>query len=472
MTSAKSITRNFSIQLIGKILSVLIGLACVAVITRALGAHAYGEYTTAITFLQMFGVVVDFGLTLTLIVMISEHGADEEKIVGNFFGLRLVSGFLFFSLAPLTVLTLPWSQTIDNAVLVGAFAYFLMGGATMLIGVFQRHESMWRAALAETLNRIFLLAFVCIAAYLSFGVVGMIVASVIANAIWLFLMMRFARPFVRVVPRFETNEWLRIIARSWPIAISIIFNLLYLKGDVLFLAYFRDQSEVGFYGMAYRIIDVMTALPTMFMGLALPGLVAAWSAGNKIEFKMRVARIFDLFAMAVVPVIVGTQLIAEDLTVLIAGQEFARSGEVLRLLIFALVGVFTGTLFGHLVVAINRQKIMTWGYAAVAIISIAGYYLFIPRYGMWGAVWVTLTSEFLIGIITFALVAVVSGVKPRAITTLKSILAAAIMYFFISQISHTNVVVELCAGALVYLLSLVALRAITISQIKSIIPSK
>ncbi|MDG1949839.1 MAG: oligosaccharide flippase family protein, partial [bacterium] len=132
MTSARSLASNFSIQLFGKGLSVLVGLASVAILTRVLGATAFGEYTTATTFLQMFGVVVDFGLTLTMIVMISESGVDEERMVGNFFGLRLISGFILFSLAPLTVLALPWGPVVQQAVFVGALAYFLMGGATML----------------------------------------------------------------------------------------------------------------------------------------------------------------------------------------------------------------------------------------------------------------------------------------------------------------------------------------------------
>src|SRR3989338_3847269 len=88
MSTAKSIASNFSIQLLGKGVSVLVGLISIALITRALGTHAFGEYTTAITYLQMFGVLVDFGLTLTLIVMISKTGIDEERVVGNFFGLR------------------------------------------------------------------------------------------------------------------------------------------------------------------------------------------------------------------------------------------------------------------------------------------------------------------------------------------------------------------------------------------------
>ncbi|MFA4845325.1 MAG: flippase, partial [Patescibacteria group bacterium] len=428
MASSRSIASNFSIQLIGKVLSVLIGLVSVAIITRALGTYAFGEFTTATTYLQMFATVVDFGLTLTLIVMISENGVDEQRIVGNFFGLRLLSGFILFSLAPLTVILFPWSDVVKQAVLVGALGYFLMGGATMLLGVFQRHESLWRAAVAELVNRGVLLILVAVFALTTPTVITMMIASVIANLVWLLLMIRFAKPFVTVRPLFEWEQWKKIIARSWPIAVSIIFNLLYLKGDILFLAYFRDSSEVGLYGMSYRIIEVLTVLPVMFMGLVLPSLVASWSAGHRDEFRARVTKTFDVFAMAVIPVVIGAQLVATELTVMIAGAEFAPAGQVLQLLVLALAGVFFGALYGHLIVAINRQRMMISGYLGVAVISITGYLLLIPDYGMWGAVLVTLVSEGLIALITFLVVYRVTGSLPNLKVTLKSLIAGGVMY--------------------------------------------
>ncbi len=471
MTTARSIASNFSVQLVGKILSILIGLLSVAILTRALGTEAFGEYTTAVTYLQMFGVVVDFGLTLTLIVMISKPGIDEERIVGNFFGLRLVSGLVMFSLAPLTVLALPWSSTTQTAVLVGALAYFLMGGASMLIGIFQRHESMWHVAVAELVNRAVLLSLTVFFALTSAGVVEMVAAMVIANAVWLMLMIQFASPFVKIRARFEWSQWMLILTQSWPIAISIIFNLLYLKGDILFLAYFKNQTEVGLYGAAYRILEVMTVLPTMLMGLVLPSLVAMWSAGRVEEFRTRSARIFDVFALVVVPVVVGAQLTSTELMALIAGKEFAAAGPILTWLILALIGVFLGTLYGHLVVAVNKQRIMIWGYVFVAIIAIIGYLIYIPIYGMWGAVAVTLVSETLIALITFLVVYRTSGSLPSLSTLFKAIAASGVMYLALVKLD-VPVLVDLLVGIIVYAASLFTLRAVTLKDLKALLPTR
>lgn len=468
MTSARSIASNFTIQLLGKGLSVLIGLVSVAILTRVLGTTAFGEYTTATTFLQMFGVVVDFGLTLTMVVMISEKNIDEEAIVGNFFGLRLVSGFLLFSLAPLTILAFPYGTVVQQAVLVGALAYFFMGGATMLVGIFQKYESMWRVAIAETLNRAVLLGLITLFTFISPGVVEMMIASVVANFIWLIVMMRLAKPFVHVKPKFEWNTWKAILQRSWPIAVSIIFNLLYLKGDILFLAYFRDQAEVGLYGVSYRIIDVLTVVPVMFMGLILPSLVNAWSNKDLDTFRHRVQQTFNVFALAVIPIIIGAQTTSTELIELIAGDKYLEAGPVLAILILALIGVFFGALYGHLIVAINKQKVMTWGYIAVAVIAIAGYFAVIPTYGMWGAVAVTLLSEALIAIITFLVVHKHAKTLPSLTTTFKALLAGGVMYLVLTQL-NTHVLIDILLGGIIYVVGIFALRAVTIKELTSML---
>ena len=47
---------------------------------------------------------------------------------------------------------------------------------------------------------------------------------------------------------FDWQIWKKIIIKMWPIAISIICNVVYLKGDTLLLSIFRSQTEVGLYG--------------------------------------------------------------------------------------------------------------------------------------------------------------------------------------------------------------------------------
>ena len=95
MSIAKKVAHNSAIHIAGKGLSTFLGLIVVALITRYLGTEGYGNYITVITYLTFFGILADFGLVLVTTQMISEHKADEKRIINNLFTLRFFSALIF-----------------------------------------------------------------------------------------------------------------------------------------------------------------------------------------------------------------------------------------------------------------------------------------------------------------------------------------------------------------------------------------
>lgn len=472
MSVGHTLSKNFALQAAGKAVSVVLGLVMIGILTRALGPEGYGAFTTASTYLQFFGVIVDFGLTLTLLVMISEQGADEAKVAGNVLGLRLFSAAILFALAPLLALPIPWSTDIKWAIGVGALAYFLMAGSTMLVGIYQKHGVIARAAAAEVASRVLLVALTALLAWMGAGLTAMFAALVVANALWLALSVRLARPFVRLRPLMDFAVWRATLSRSWPIALSILFNLVYLKGDVLILSLLRTQEEVGFYGVAYRFLDVFTALPAMFMGLLLPSLVADWTAGKKDEFRRHVNRTFDLFALAIAPMVAGGIAIAPMLIALVAGAGFDEAAPALAVLMLATPGIFLGALYGHAVVGIGKQKAMVWGYAMTAVVTTIAYFYAIPRWGILGAAWATVISETFMLALTFFMVLRTSGARPRLAVTLKATVAAIAMYALLKMLPPMGAFLSVAVGAACYAALVLALRAITTDDLRALIPHR
>lgn len=470
MSIMRDVAGNYFIQAGGRVLSVILGFVSIAILTRTLGQTGFGEWTTAITFLTLFGVLVDFGLTLTLIQMIAPKGADEENIVGNFFGLRLVSGFMFFGLAPIAVLALPYPTPVKLAVALGAFGFLFMSASGMLGGIFQKHLIMWRFAVAELINRAVLLILIAVFAFLGFGLQAMVIALVLANFVWLIATIILAKPYVTIRPKFDLSVWKNALSQSWPIALSVMFNLMYLKGDIIILAFFREQAEVGLYGVAYKVVEVLTALPVMFMGLMLPTLTRFWTSGEKGEFRNHVQKTFDFFAITVIPIVIGAQVVADAITIFIGGAEYEASGPVLRILAFAMIGVFFGALYGHTIVAINKQKIMALGYAITAAITVVGYFIFVPEYGMYGAAYMTLISEVLITLMTFFVVFKHAKTKPNLLITSKAVASSAIMYAVLVVLPETHVLIDVTIGAVVYITTLVGFGGVKLSTIKSYLP--
>jgi O-antigen/teichoic acid export membrane protein len=453
----RSLAQNTALQVAGKALSTLFGVLTIAILTRALGTAGYGELTTALTFLSLFAVVVDFGLTLTTTAMISDQPAKEEKILGNLVALRVVSAVAFLSLAPIAVIFFPYSSVIKLAVAIGAISYFFGTTAQMLIGVYQKRLAMKRAIAAELINRAVVLIGAVIAYYIGLSVTNVMWILVLGNGLQLAAMIGLAKNFVRLRPQIDWMVWREIIARSWPIGASIFFNLIYMRGDILVLSLYVPQEQIGIYGAAYKVIDVITSVPVMYMGLALPILVAAWAGTNRRRFVELLQDSFDFFAIFALPIAFGCVALGIPMMRLVAGDEFAVSGAVLSVLGPAAAVVFFGALSGHAVVALQQQKKMVWGYLLVAIVSVIGYFIFIPSYGIWAAAWWTLISETAITLLTGFVIYKTSGFKPNLKIFSKAFLASLVMFAAVKFMPGINVLILIALGALVYGVALTAL---------------
>jgi len=156
MRLSAKIFYNTVVQIAGKIIATILGLVAVAIITRYLGLIGFGEYTTIITFLSVFGILADLGLTLVTTQMISQPGVDEEKILNNLFTLRLVSALFFLALAPVTIIFFPYSPEVKAGVAIAVFSFFFIALNQIFVGLFQKKLRMDKVSIAEVSSRLVL----------------------------------------------------------------------------------------------------------------------------------------------------------------------------------------------------------------------------------------------------------------------------------------------------------------------------
>jgi O-antigen/teichoic acid export membrane protein len=460
MSLSRAIAGNTAVQIAGKFIGTLLGLLTVSVMARHLGQAGYGRFTTVTSFLQFFGILVDFGLTLTMIRMVSRHDADEPKIASNIISLRFVSGAVFFGLAPLAALFFPYDRDIKAGIALATLSFLAISLSQVLTGIFQKHLAVHKAALAEVVGRAVLFGGVLFAARYGGGLDAIIIALVAGNVTQFLLSFIAARKLTTIRPAFDAALWKQIIIESWPIGVSIAFNLIYLKGDVLILSLVRPQAEVGLYGAAYKVLDVITVIPTVFMGVVLPVLATDWQAGRRDEFRRRMGRAFDFMAMISIPLAIGALAVSRDLMVLVAGKDFAESGLYLAVLMFAGLAVFFSALFGHAIVAAGAQRKMILAYAIDAAISVVLYFALVPKLGGLGAAFVTVFSEVFIALIAYAAMAKIAAIRPQMAIAWRALVAALVMYGVLYALSGIEVLIRIAIGMLVYFGALYALGGI------------
>jgi O-antigen/teichoic acid export membrane protein len=468
MNLSKKIAYNTIVQIASKVVATILGLITLGIMARYLGQTGFGEYTTIMTFLSFFAVVADLGLTLVTTQMLSAPSADENRILSNLFGLRLVTAVIFLGLAPLAVWFMPYDATIKWGVVLSLWSFFFVALNQVLVGLFQKKLRLDKVSIAEVAGRLALLAGVIITAYYRLPLYGMLAATVSGSAVSFYLHYLFARKFAHISLAFDFSLWREIFKKSWPIGVTIVFNLIYLRADTLILSLTRSQAEVGIYGATYKVIDVLITLPFIFAGIVLPILTQSWLTDRE-RFKRIMQKSFDLMMIFTLPLVVGAQFVAGRLMILVAGSDFAASGVVLRVLILAAGIIFLGTIFSHAIIAVDQQKKIIKAYVFTALTALAGYLIFIPRFSYFGAAWVTIYSELSIAIAAFWLVKKQSGFRPDLRVSIKAGLATLMMATSIYPLRNQNLFLLVATAGLIYCGALYLFRGIKKEDIDALI---
>lgn len=475
MSLLRQVAHNTALQFAGKIIGTALGFGAVAFLFPYLQDEKYGNYTTAMTYLQLFGIVMDLGLYVVLLKHISDPENADGKITDNIFTFRLVTAILFLILACVSVWFIPvYPVIVKWAVIVVAVNFLFITLNQLLLAIYQQHLAMGWVAIAEIVGKLAMfIGTILVVFVLKGGVLMIMLTVVISGALNFALLWIWLRRYTRLHLAFDFTLWRKVLKESWPIAIAIALNLIYFKSDSIILSLYKSQAEVGIYGAPYKMLEVIITLPAMVVGLLMPVLSRYYAAHDQLHFKELYQRSINLLLIIALPLVVGTAFVAEPFMLLIAGEEFTTQpgvlGNLLRILMLAVGMIFIGTLTGYVVVVIDKQKQIIFGYAFVAVTALLAYMWFIPRYSYYGAAWVTVYSETAMVLIAVVLIHQTTKVWPSLRLVPRILFACGAMAAVLWALQGYPVIVAIAVGGLVYSLVLIGVGAITPAELKTVL---
>ena len=468
MSIGRRIFYNTLAQSVGKIFAVILGLITIGFLSRYLQEQGFGQYATVIAFLGFWSVVADFGLYLYVVREISKPGTDHAKIISNALGLRLTTALVFLLLGAAIAWFLPYDPIVKKTMFIGIGAFLFVSLNQVLVGIFQKHLVQHLVVISETVGRAVNLALIYFFLKQGLTLPWFVLALLAANVVIFVLSVNFAKHYEKFGIAFDLRFWKYILEVTWPLVFSVILNLIYFKTDTIILSILKTPQEVGVYSLPYKLLEGLLAFPAMFVGLVMPLLSAsafvAWEKfGNILQ------RSFDALLLIAVPVLIAVLFFANPIVNLIAGkQEYLDSPAVLKILIFAAVVIFLGTLFGYAVVAINQQKAMVKGYLLAALAGLVFYFILIPPFGYWGAAAGTVATEIIVAIYAYALVRNVSRQK-ISWKIAWPILPAALVLTIFFQVVNIFWILEAIAGGIIYIIIIILTKAVPLDFAKEIL---
>lgn len=469
MSLNRQIAHNTIVQIIGKVLTTLLGLIAIAMMTRYLGAEQFGWYVTAISFLQFAGILIDFGLIPVSSQMLSEERFEKKELFQNLLGFRFVTAVICLSVVPLLALFFPYPVEVKIAIAFSTISFLAISINQVLTGFFQTKLKMHLVSIGELVGRIVLVTGLFLLIYFKTSFQPIMILISLSIVMYTVCLLYFAGKYVPLALKYNKTIWKAIAVKMWPVTLSIIFNVIYLKGDIVLLSIYRSQTEVGLYGAAYRVIDIASQIALLSIGILLPLFAASWAKNNKQEFAEHYQRSIVMLSLIGLPIATGIFMLSGPLIQLVGGEEFIGAQKPLQILAIAVLGLFVSSLYGHIAVAINQQKQALLVYISAAVLTLTGYLLFLPKFGMMAAAWMSVFSEIFVGIGLFVLIGKLVQLPLPYKFLAKAVLSTVAMGIALFFMQNIPVLLSIFLGGLVYLLFILLTKALSKDTLKEIL---
>jgi O-antigen/teichoic acid export membrane protein len=172
--------------------------------------------------------------------------------------------------------------------------------------------------------------------------------------------------------------------------LSSIAYMINQQLDQLLLTFWVDPSDLGQYASAVTISGVLLLVSSAISPILFSEM--ARSSGDPLLQKRHQSRALSLAAAVLLPLGAVVTLAGPALVTWIYGTAFGEAGRLLRVMAPASIFLGIGNVLSYVLRGAGRPMDATYGLGVGVVLTVVGLVVALPRYGIWGAAWVSLVA--------------------------------------------------------------------------------
>jgi O-antigen/teichoic acid export membrane protein len=372
----------------------LLGAATAYFLLHGLSVADFGRFATVAALLAVVSTLSDAGLTAVGVreLAVVDEGRKRDDLLGSLVALRLALASAAVVVAVAFAVIVGYDRvTIEGVVLGGIGVLLVNTQATMMVPL-SVDLRIGRVALAELLKYTVTFAAVAFLSLAGASLLPYFAVQILVGLVVLLVTPILLRSTAGIIPRLDRVQAKRLLRNAAPVGIALALNVLYLRLLVVMVSLETDAHETGLYGTAFRVIDLLVAIPPMIVGVAIPLLAVAGSEDRE-RFSVAVQRMIEAIVVGALGLALVVSVLAEPVLQLLGGSEYAAAASMLQIQAWALVPLSVGSVLSVTLLALNRQRaIATANGVAVVVVVVAGAGL-IAAYGGEGAAVAGIVAE-------------------------------------------------------------------------------
>jgi len=392
MESRISILKNTIALSIPNVLNPIISFILVLIISRYLGVEGLGQYSLVLAYFGIFATLGSLGLADLVVREVARRPADAHLVLVNAGAFGTISSLVAVIAMNAVVALMGYGREVFLAGFFCSLSLVISTAITYLEAIFrslERSEYVALIYIAENAVRVVL----CVGLLLmGFGIIPLFVAVLVSRVFGFAAMaMCYQRTFGWPAWRFDREIWRLLARQSATFASIAVFSTIHLSIDQIMLSKLKTIDSVGIFSAADRLLSICKTLPLAFSSALLPFIAKVFSSGTE-PLRDLVIKSLNYMLLLVVPMAVGTFVLADQFIGLVYGQKFTAAGPVLRLHILSLIPFSMVFVMAQVLIATDNQAVDLRINNVAALINVILNFIFIPPLAEIGAVLATLLT--------------------------------------------------------------------------------
>ncbi|QEM03451.1 flippase [Mucilaginibacter rubeus] len=367
-----------------------IGLFVGVWVAKYLGPDNFGKWNYSIAIVAILSALSTLGLDQVLVKSLIEHENDEDYLMGTAFFLRFFGAILAVIFACI-------------------YIYFQSGTALLLITfitalnlVFQcfdvidlKLQSVLKSKVSVIIkNSAFIAASVLklLVIHNKGGLLLFVIISLIEIMLGA-LGLAFNYGLPRVMKwRFNMIYAKKLLLECWPLLLSGIIILLYMRIDQVMIGSMLSTTDVGLYSVSVKFSELWYFIPTVFANSFFPKLIKLKI--DVVQYKRLCSKLLKLLFLISFFISAALSLCAGKLISTLYGASYIASAFALQISIWTSIFVFWGVGAANMLLIEDLNKHNLYKSIQGLVLNVILNLLLIPRLGINGAAIATLISQF------------------------------------------------------------------------------
>ena len=373
-----------------------IGLFVGVWVARYLGPVRFGIYSYGIALVSLVGFLGALGLDGIVVRDLVKRPSERNEILGTTFCLKFLGGVTAAAIINVTIALIRPGDELTRGIVailstglvfqsLDAIDFWFQSRVRSRYVVFARNGAFVLASLVKVsliLTGGSVTAFAwAVALEVALAVTGLVLAYRLAGE----------SPWVW---RWSHSWAISLLKDSWPLIMSGMAIMVYMRIDQIMLGEMLGHEAVGIYSAATRISEIWYFIPIAIASSVSPAITEAKKISEDLYYR-RIERLFQIMTLVSLSIVIPMTFLSDAVIRLFYGAGYAEAGRILSIHIWTAVFVFLGVAQGPWTLNEGLMKLSLHRTAFGAVVNILLNMSLIPRYGGIGAALATLISQSL-----------------------------------------------------------------------------